>query len=187
MRYELRVEGLDCANCALKIERAVSALDGVERAGLNFATGALRIEASREDAAFAQEINRTVRALEGGAVVIPRNPAAEALWSLREQAQPRPAQEDCKCPGNHQHGEHCQCPSGNHSHPETDHARDNGHTHKNEHAHSGEHTHSHAGGGRVAIGANRSATLCRSCWPDGRFFSKPCGGCATSVWMKICW
>ncbi len=159
MRYELRIEGLDCANCALKIERAVSALNGVERAGLSFATGALHIEASREDAAFATEINRTVHALEGGAVVIPRNPAAEALWSLQEEALLCPVQGDCECPCGHQHGEHRRCPSDNHSHTEQGHARKKGHTHENEHAHSGEHTHSHAGGGRLSIGLFAAAAI----------------------------
>ncbi len=39
-----RVEGMDCADCALKIEKGVRQLEGVERAELNFSTALLSIE-----------------------------------------------------------------------------------------------------------------------------------------------
>lgn len=39
-----RIEGMDCADCALKIEKGVRQLQGVERAELNFSTALLTIE-----------------------------------------------------------------------------------------------------------------------------------------------
>lgn len=40
----LSIVGLDCPDCALKVDKLVSALDGVHSASLNFATGNLRVE-----------------------------------------------------------------------------------------------------------------------------------------------
>lgn len=36
MKYTYRLEGLECANCAAKIERAVGKIDGVKNAEVNF-------------------------------------------------------------------------------------------------------------------------------------------------------
>ncbi|MGN1344412.1 MAG: heavy metal translocating P-type ATPase [Traorella sp.] len=40
-KYKWKIEGLDCANCALKIETAVNHVSGVEYASLNFTTKTL--------------------------------------------------------------------------------------------------------------------------------------------------
>lgn len=42
------IEGLDCANCALKIENKLNTLPGLKHATLNFATGELQVEALDE-------------------------------------------------------------------------------------------------------------------------------------------
>ncbi len=44
-RKELILEGLDCANCAMKIESKVNELNGVNKATVNFSTQILTIEA----------------------------------------------------------------------------------------------------------------------------------------------
>ena len=38
MKQSFRLKGLDCANCAAKLERALAKLEGVERASVNFLT-----------------------------------------------------------------------------------------------------------------------------------------------------
>jgi len=45
---ELKLEGLDCANCAMKIEKGVSTLDGVDACSVNFATLTMTITTSEE-------------------------------------------------------------------------------------------------------------------------------------------
>ena len=45
MKRTFKLEGLDCANCASKIESAVKALDGVSFASVNFLTTKMVIEA----------------------------------------------------------------------------------------------------------------------------------------------
>jgi len=62
-RTVLRVEGMDCASCALTVEKTVSRVPGVRRAAVNFAAGRLdaehdakvtreRIESAVKDAGF---------------------------------------------------------------------------------------------------------------------------------------
>lgn len=36
MKKTVRVENLDCANCAAKLERAINKIDGVNEANINF-------------------------------------------------------------------------------------------------------------------------------------------------------
>lgn len=44
MKITLQLKNLSCANCAAKIERAVSKLEGVKSASVNFFTSKLSIE-----------------------------------------------------------------------------------------------------------------------------------------------
>ena len=48
MKKSFRLEGLGCANCAAKMEKAISELDGVKNATVNFMTTKMVIEAEDE-------------------------------------------------------------------------------------------------------------------------------------------
>lgn len=45
MKKVYKLQDLDCANCAAKMERAINKIDGVEAASVNFLTQRLAIEA----------------------------------------------------------------------------------------------------------------------------------------------
>lgn len=45
MKKKFILEGLDCANCAAKMEREINKLDGVMNANINFMTTKMLIEA----------------------------------------------------------------------------------------------------------------------------------------------
>lgn len=45
MKKTFKLEGLDCANCAAKMEKGINALDGVTSATVNFMTTKMVIEA----------------------------------------------------------------------------------------------------------------------------------------------
>ena len=64
------LEGLDCANCAAKIERKLNTLAGVEEAVVTYATKQLRITAAHPDLLF-DKIQATVQALEPDVTVHP--------------------------------------------------------------------------------------------------------------------
>lgn len=48
MKKVYKMEDLDCANCAAKMERAIHKIDGVNAASVNFLTQRLAIEADEE-------------------------------------------------------------------------------------------------------------------------------------------
>ena len=48
MKKIFKVEDLDCANCAAKMENAIKKIDGVTSANLSFLTQKLTIEANEE-------------------------------------------------------------------------------------------------------------------------------------------
>lgn len=48
MKKTFRLEGLDCANCAAKMEAAINKLDGVKEATVNFMTTKMVIEGDDE-------------------------------------------------------------------------------------------------------------------------------------------
>ena len=48
MKKTFKIEGLECANCAAKMERGIAALDGVISCQINFMTAKLTLEAEDE-------------------------------------------------------------------------------------------------------------------------------------------
>ena len=70
MKKQFRVDGVDCANCAAKIERGVQGLDGVQSASLNFMTTKLVIEADETKMAdIIKEAEKIVAKVEPGATM----------------------------------------------------------------------------------------------------------------------
>ncbi|MBQ9149274.1 MAG: cation transporter, partial [Oscillospiraceae bacterium] len=55
MKKTWRIENLDCPNCAAKLERALSALPGVEAASVNFVNKTVSITAGEKDFAAVEQ------------------------------------------------------------------------------------------------------------------------------------
>ncbi|MDR2091097.1 MAG: heavy-metal-associated domain-containing protein [Clostridiales bacterium] len=71
MTKVLKVENLDCANCAAKMERGIKNLDGVKDCTLSFMTGRLTIDA--DETKFGEIIKaaaKLVKKIESGANLI---------------------------------------------------------------------------------------------------------------------
>ena len=49
MRKSFKLENLDCANCAAKMEAAINELPGVNKASISFMTSKLMIDADAAD------------------------------------------------------------------------------------------------------------------------------------------
>jgi len=70
MKKAFKLEGLDCANCAAKIEHAVKGIEGVTSASVNFMTTKMVIEG--EEMLFDEIVkaaNAIVKRLEPDVVV----------------------------------------------------------------------------------------------------------------------
>lgn len=50
MKKSYRLNGLDCANCAAKMEREISKIDGIKSANISFMTTRMSLEADNEQA-----------------------------------------------------------------------------------------------------------------------------------------
>ena len=70
MKAVLKLEGLDCANCAAKIENEVQKIPGVEEATVTFMTQKMTIVAPDDDIErIVEEATRLTKKLEGDVVV----------------------------------------------------------------------------------------------------------------------
>ncbi|SHJ55917.1 Heavy-metal-associated domain-containing protein [Hathewaya proteolytica DSM 3090] len=63
MKKVFRLVGLDCANCAAKMERKINAIDGVKEAVVNFMTTKLTMEV--EDSNVDEIIKKVEQAIKG--------------------------------------------------------------------------------------------------------------------------
>lgn len=70
MKKKFKVEGIDCPNCAAKIEKLVGEIEGVKSAKINFLAEKLTVEA--DDPAVGkllEEVKKAVKVVEPDASV----------------------------------------------------------------------------------------------------------------------
>lgn len=65
------LEGLDCPNCAAKIERKLKEMDGVDDVSITYANKQMRLSAGRPDVLI-PAIQKAIDAMEDGITVVPR-------------------------------------------------------------------------------------------------------------------
>jgi Cd2+/Zn2+-exporting ATPase len=73
MKKVYSIEGIDCANCAAKIEDKINRMKNIEEANLNFMMGKLSIEfklsTDEEVEEIMEEVRKLVKKLEPDAVI----------------------------------------------------------------------------------------------------------------------
>lgn len=70
MKKTFRLEGLECANCAAIMEKAINELDGVKEATVNFMTTKLVIEGEDEKMpAIIEAAEKIVKKIESDVVM----------------------------------------------------------------------------------------------------------------------
>ncbi|NTF45551.1 heavy metal translocating P-type ATPase [Rhizobium rhizogenes] len=126
-----RVEGMDCASCATKIDTAVRRLPGVEDVSVSVTGGTMTVK-HQDDATLAPAITKRVTGLGYKVVPLPQSVAPVAVK----------VEEDHACGCGHDHHD-----QKSHDHDEHDHDHDHDHNHDHgdhDHGASG-HQHDHAG------------------------------------------
>ena len=87
------LEGLDCPNCAAKIERKIRTMDGVDDVSITYANKQMRLSAGRPDVLI-PSIQKAIDAMEDGITVIPKeeikkeNKKEEKKSAIPEKYQP---------------------------------------------------------------------------------------------------
>ena len=62
MKYNFKIEGLDCANCAEKLERSINKVEGVNKATISFITQKMIIELDEENKnSIMKEIKKVIK------------------------------------------------------------------------------------------------------------------------------
>jgi len=70
MKKKFRLEGLDCANCAAKMEKALNKIDGVKEATVNFMTTKLVIEGEDEKMpSIIEAAEKIIKSIESNVVI----------------------------------------------------------------------------------------------------------------------
>ena len=64
VKKKLMLEGLDCANCAMKIEKGVGSIEGVNSCSVNFATKTMILETAQKENEVVTEAKQLVTKLE---------------------------------------------------------------------------------------------------------------------------
>lgn len=110
-RKTYRIENVDCANCAAKIEAKLNAQPEIEAAVLTFTTGQLRITAADPDALL-PKITEVARSVEAEAEILPwdRDNAGPAHHAHHHEG-------DCCCGEAHEHHHEGCCCDETHEHP----------------------------------------------------------------------
>ncbi|MGG4215805.1 heavy metal translocating P-type ATPase [Paenibacillus sp. FSL L8-0638] len=162
-RHEWILEGLDCANCALKIENGVSKIEGVMDCSVNFVTKTLTMTTSsdQKEEVFRQT-ERKVHRLEPHVRMVVKSARGHLHEDSRSHAGAVQSDsvEDCAC--GHEHNDEGE----GHTHEHHNHHAEHKHgesTHAHSHSHGDDshagHTHDHGTDGmrrmiaRLAIGA----------------------------------
>ncbi len=71
MKKVFKMQDLDCANCAAKMEAAISKIEGVQKVAMNFMTQKLTIEAEESDfSRIMDEAQKAVSKVEKDCVII---------------------------------------------------------------------------------------------------------------------
>ncbi|MBM1173671.1 heavy metal translocating P-type ATPase [Microvirga arabica] len=125
-RLSFRVEGMDCASCAGKIETALGRMSGLSEVNVNFAGESLSLSRDPASKTSAKDVAKKIRSLGFGVEELPAS-VGSAVASRTNAS-------------HHGHDHHHGC-SGGHDHT---HQHDNGHA-DTAHDHMHDHGHDHAG------------------------------------------
>ncbi len=62
MRLKFKIKGLDCANCAAELERAIQKIDGVESAVISFMSERMELEYNEnEKAEILEKVKKVIK------------------------------------------------------------------------------------------------------------------------------
>ena len=87
--YKYHISGLDCANCAAKVERAIAGMDAVGEAHIDFVNKTLTLKTDHSIEDLLPHVKNTIDRVEDGIQLIPaeERKAAEQAEEKEEKAK----------------------------------------------------------------------------------------------------
>ena len=61
MKCKFKIKGLDCANCAVELERAIQKLDEVENANISFMTERMELEYDENNEELLKKVKKIIK------------------------------------------------------------------------------------------------------------------------------
>ncbi len=101
MKYKLILNGLDCAHCASKIEKAISETDGFENVSLVFATKSLYFSHPQNDNLI-EKVQKIADRIEDGVTVSKAEEKHKSHYEEKSRCHDC-ARDDCKANHGHSH------------------------------------------------------------------------------------
>ncbi len=95
------IENLDCANCAAKVERKASAIEGVSDLSITFSTMQLRVTAKDPDALM-PDILKAAQKIEPDIIFTPHN----RISATKHSSHKHKHDEECNCGEHQEHHPH---------------------------------------------------------------------------------
>ena len=93
--YRFEITGIDCANCAAKLESKIAEIEGISNVSLSFMNNSLTYDCNHDDGKKIEEAVRAVAAKEEPDAVITAKGHSHHHHHDEEH--------------HHEHGEHCEC------------------------------------------------------------------------------
>lgn len=118
MKKKYTITGIDCANCAAKLEAKMNELPEVDSVVLSFPTQQLYVEAENPDEVI-PTLQKLADKIEPGTVI-------EALRRMKKSVKTHEHHHE------HEHGEHCECSDHHHEHEHGEHCGCSDHHHEHE-------------------------------------------------------
>ena len=142
----IAMQGLDCADCAAKIERGVQKLEGVKEASINLFAQLMEVETERTMEEILPQVQKITAKYEPDVIVTAYEGRKTTAQNQNTDTCSCHSHEDgTKCgheehhhgdqdqEAEHHHGEGCRCEEGHH--------HQDSHDHEAEHHHGAEHHH----------------------------------------------
>ena len=147
MKKKYSISGIDCANCAAKIEAKMNELPDVDSVILTFATGQLLVEAENPDEVLPLLRNIAEKAEPGTTIEeLKRGKKVHQHESCGCESYDHHENGSCNCEGHNHHHEHnsCNCEEHEHHHEhENCNCEEHEYHHEHENCNCGEHEHHH--------------------------------------------
>lgn len=132
MDLKYKLVGLDCANCAKKIEDKVSKLQGVKECTVVFATETIFITLEQSDLQMIDRIKKTIKEVEPDVEIIDSKSKNRQMEQVKKHSHHEHVHGECTCDNEKHEHDSCDCQhEGHHEHSHHDHGGcDCGHDHE---------------------------------------------------------
>jgi len=130
---KLYVKGLDCANCAAKLETALNKIDGIDDVVIDFIQEKVVYESDFSVEEVIAKMNEVASKVEPDAMIVASNSKAQKNKRNEKHSHNHEGHDHCGCGHDHHEHTHDNCSCGHDHHEHHDHEEDEHDEHDHTH------------------------------------------------------